>query len=79
MGSPRSLTLSMSVDRASKRHACQHSKKHVIAKGDLRLKVKAGRGYDHYCLQCARKFLSLSVETLQKLEAELEAQAVAQG
>jgi hypothetical protein len=79
MGSPKSLTLSMSVDRASKRHTCQHSKKHVIAKGDLRLKVKVGRGYDHYCLQCARKFLSLSIESLQKLEAELEAQAEAQG
>lgn len=65
----------MSVDRASKRHACQHSKKHVIAKGDLRLKVKVGRSYDHYCLQCARRFLLLSIESLQKLESELETQA----
>jgi hypothetical protein len=75
MAAPKSLILSMTVDRAAKGHKCHHSKKHVIAKGDLRLKVKVGRGHEHYCVECAQKFIGNGVENLQKLSAELEAQA----
>jgi hypothetical protein len=78
MAAPKSLILPMSVDRASKRHTCQHSKKHVINKGDWRLKVKVGRSYDHYCVDCAHKFIGLGIENLQKLSAELIAQSTAQ-
>lgn len=67
----------MSVDRASKRHTCQHSKKHVIVKGDSRLKIAVGRSYKHYCAQCAKKFIALGIENLQKLSADLEAQVPA--
>jgi hypothetical protein len=79
MAAPKSLILSMSVDRAVKSHKCHHSKRHVIAKGDLRLKVKVGRGHEHYCVECAQKFIGNGVENLQKLSAELEAQPVGEG
>jgi hypothetical protein len=69
---PKSLTLPLTVDRALKSHACQHNSKHRIAKGDLRLKVAAGRSYEHYCAACARTFLGQAIERLQKLHAELE-------
>lgn len=72
MAAPRSLILPMSVDHASKRHTCQHSRKHVIAKGDLRLKIKVGRSYEHYCVECAQQFIGLGIENLQKLSVELK-------
>lgn len=71
MARPKSLLLSMSVDRAGKRHSCQHNSRHVILKGDLRLKVAVGRGYEHYCVECATKFADLATERLQALRAEL--------
>lgn len=73
MATPKSLILSMSVDYAAKSHTCHHSKRHAIAKGDLRLKVKVGRSHEHYCVECAQQFITNGVENLQKLSAELEA------
>lgn len=72
MAAPKSLILPMSVDRASKRHTCKHSKTHVIGKGDLRLKIAVGRSHEHYCVACAQKFIGLAVGNLQKLRVELE-------
>lgn len=71
MARPKSLLVSMSVDRAGKRHSCQHNSKHVIHKGDLRLKVVAGRSHEHYCVECATKFAKLASERLEALNAEL--------
>jgi hypothetical protein len=68
---PKSLVLSMSVDHALKRHVCQHNGKHVIVKGDRRLKVAVGRGYEHYCIECAQKFIDNAIERLGQLAAEL--------
>lgn len=71
MARPKSLLLSMSVDHALKRHACQHNSKHAIFKGDLRLKVAAGRSHEHYCAACATKFVDHAVERLNALKREL--------
>lgn len=71
MARPKSLLLSMSVDYALKRHACQHNSEHVIFKGDLRLKVAAGRSHEHYCVVCATKFVDQAVERLNALKGEL--------
>lgn len=71
MARPKSLLLSMSVDRALKRHACQHNGKHVILKGDVRLKVATGRSHEHYCVMCATKFVDQAVERLHALKGEL--------
>lgn len=71
MGRPKSLILPLSVDHALKRHACQHNSKHVIARGDLRLKVAVGRSHEHYCMECAKKFIDQTIERLGQLSAEL--------
>jgi hypothetical protein len=72
MAKPRSLILPLSVDRALKGHSCQHSKKHAIAKGELRLKISVGRTHEHYCVTCAQTFIVQAIERLQKLNTELE-------
>jgi len=72
MARPKSLVVPLSVDQALKRHVCQHNDKHVIAKGDLRLKIAVGRSYEHYCVPCARKFIAHGVERLIELDKELE-------
>jgi hypothetical protein len=72
MARPRSLTLPLTVDRALKGHSCQHNSKHQIAKGDLRLKVAVGRSFEHYCVACARTFIGRGLESLQKLDTQLE-------
>lgn len=71
MSRPKSLTVPLSVDVALRGHACQHNSKHQIAKGDRRLKVAVGRSHEHYCVDCARKFIGQAIERLQQLEAEL--------
>ncbi|MDQ1734116.1 MAG: hypothetical protein QOH56_367 [Pseudonocardiales bacterium] len=72
MGRSKSLTLPMSIDVALRRHTCQHSKKHLIAKGDRRLKIAVARSHEHYCVACARKFIGESIDHLQQLEAQLD-------
>jgi hypothetical protein len=71
MGKPKSLILSMTVDEALRTHACQHNDKHMVAKGDRRLKIKVGRSHDHYCVDCSRMFIEQSIAKLQRLAAEL--------
>ncbi len=65
----------MTVDKALKRHTCQHNNKHVISKGDLRLKVAKGRSHEHYCTACADKFIDLALQGLQKLQGDLRLEA----
>lgn len=72
MGKPRSLVLSMAIDHAKRRHACQSNRRHVIAKGDVRLKVKTGRAYDHYCRDCAVRFLDQGAAALAALRRDLD-------
>lgn len=71
MARPKSLILPMTVDEARKRHACQNNSKHVISKGDLRLKVSVGRSHEHYCCACAEKFIGLAFQQLQELQRDL--------
>ena len=71
MAKPKSLVLKMTVDQALKRHTCKHSSKHVIAKGDLRLKIAVGRSHEHYCIDCAEKFINLALFRLQELRNEI--------
>jgi hypothetical protein len=72
MARPKSLVLPLSVDQALKRHVCQNNNKHVIAKGDLRLKVAVGRSYEHYCVNCAKKFINQAIERLQEITRRFE-------
>lgn len=68
MSNVRSLVIRTEVDQAKKSHKCQASKHHLISKGDLRLKVRTGRSWDHYCCTCAEKMIARDIEKLTKLK-----------
>lgn len=71
MGRLRSLIIRTEIDKAQRRHRCQTSAKHVIKQGDIRLNVRAGRGWDRYCLECARKILDGGKTTLDTVSSAL--------
>jgi hypothetical protein len=71
MARPKSLILPLSVDRALRGHTCQHSNRHPITKGELRLKLGTGRSPEYFCVACAQVFIVQAIERLQKLSAEL--------
>ena len=64
----KSLVIRTEVDTAGKAHNCQASAKHRIEKGDVRLKVKKDRSWEHYCLACAKKIIGLDLEKLKALQ-----------
>lgn len=67
----KSLVMTCKIDIAGKSHDCQANSKHRVNKGDIRLKVRNGMGWDHYCMECAVKIFAKSLEDiaeLQKLE-----------
>lgn len=63
----KSLVIRTEVDRAGKSHDCQANKNHRVNMGELRLKVRNGRSWDHYCQECGRKILHRDIEKLEKL------------
>lgn len=64
----KSLMIRTDVDTAGKAHNCQASAKHRIEKGDVRLKVRKGRSWEHYCLACAQKIIALDIAKLSELQ-----------
>lgn len=64
----KSLVIRTEVDTAGKAHNCQASAKHRIERGDVRLKVKKDRSWEHYCLACAKKIIGLDLEKLKVLQ-----------
>jgi hypothetical protein len=71
MGRPKSFIQPMSIDRAGRAHSCQHSAAHVLQKGDVRLKLRVDRSYEHFCRDCAIASLQADILTLQLLVEEL--------
>jgi hypothetical protein len=61
----KSLVIRVLVDTALASHNCQANEDHRIKKGDVRLKVRKGRSWDHYCRECADAMI---VDGIQKLE-----------
>jgi len=64
----KSLVTHVEIDTAGKAHNCQASAKHRIEKGDVRLKVRNGRSWDHYCLDCAKKIIGRDIEKLKAIQ-----------
>jgi hypothetical protein len=64
----KSLIIRTEVDTAGKAHNCQASAKHRIERGDVRLKVRNGRSWDHYCLACAQKIIGIDIAKLLQLQ-----------
>lgn len=64
----KSLVIRTEVDTAGKAHNCQASARHRIEKGEVRLKVRKGRSWEHYCLACAKKIIGLDIAKLTELQ-----------
>lgn len=69
----KSLIIHVEIDSAIKSHNCQGNVRHRIERGDTRIKVRNGRSWDHYCLECARVIFQRDIERLQELAERLEA------
>lgn len=68
----KSLVERIEVDQAGKAHNCQANARHRIEKGDKRLKVRNGRSWDHYCLECARTIIQRDIAALQAFVSQVE-------
>lgn len=64
----KSLITQVRVDVAGKSHNCQANAKHRVSMGDVRLKVRNGRSWDHYCSECAAVILARDIEKLTELQ-----------
>ena len=64
----KSLVCQVDVDTAGKSHNCQANSRHRIAMGEVRLKVRNGRSWDHYCTACARTIISRDIAKLTALQ-----------
>jgi len=65
----KSLVTGVRIDVALHAHNCQGNERHRIQKGEVRLKVRQGRGWDHYCKACAEIIIARDLEKLTKLRA----------
>lgn len=65
----KSLIVQVEVDNAGKAHNCQANAKHRIKKGDVRLKVRNGRSWDHYCRACAETIIARDIAKLTALQS----------
>lgn len=74
MPRPKSFLCKMEVDTAKRTHYCQHNKKHSIICGQKRLKVHFNRTYEHYCTECAKKFLNQDILELHSLISQLNSE-----
>ncbi len=68
----RSLVTRTEVDVAQRAHNCQGNTRHRIERGDKRLKVRNGRSWDHYCLECAKVINQRDIAAFQDLCNKLE-------
>lgn len=65
----KSLIIQARIDTAGKAHDCQANALHRVNKGDLRLKVRNGRSWDHYCRACAETIIARDIRKLTDLQA----------
>lgn len=72
MPRPRSLIVSMEITTAGSSHNCRQSGAHRIVKAAKRLTIKSDGDSHHYCLDCAKGFLTKDIERLRTILAEVE-------
>ncbi len=65
----KSLVVQVKVDTAGKAHNCQANANHRIERGDVRLKVRNGRSWDHYCRACAVTIIARDIAKLTALQS----------
>ena len=64
----KSLVVQVGVD-TGKSHNCQANSQHRIGMGDVRLKVRNGRSWDHYCRSCAENIIARDIAKLTALQS----------
>ena len=64
----KSLIGRVEVDNAKHAHNCQRDARHRIFAGDRRLKVRNRRGWDHYCVACAKQIVDLTQNRLDEIQ-----------
>jgi hypothetical protein len=74
----KSLLTHVELDVALKSHNCQGNPKHRITLGDARLKVRNERGWDHYCLACAKVIVQRDINSLRSVAVQLDGGGAAQ-
>jgi len=67
----KSLVICSKVDIAQRAHDCQGNARHRIKRGDTRLKVRRGRSWDHYCIECAKAIICGDIIKLEALSQEI--------
>lgn len=67
----KSLLDRVEIDQAGKAHNCQANARHRIEKGEKRLKVRNGRSWDHYCLECAKTIVARDIAALQAVTGNI--------
>lgn len=72
MARPKSFIKPIYVDVAARGHFCQHNSKHIISKGDKRLKLRVGRTQEYFCVLCAVKSIERDIQRLEAIRAELQ-------
>jgi hypothetical protein len=65
----KSLVTQVRVETVSSAHSCQANSKHRLQRGDVRLKVRNGRGWDHYCHACATAIITRDIAKLTALQS----------
>jgi ribosomal protein L24E len=58
---------------AGRAHDCRFNKSHRLEKGQRRLTVKSDGDEHHYCVSCAKKFLTIDIQRLQDLLEKADA------
>ena len=68
----KSLLIRAEVDVAQRAHNCQGNIRHRVERGDKRLKVRNGRSWDHYCLECAGSIVRRDIGALEALARDMD-------
>lgn len=69
MGRIKSLITQVKVGIAGRAHNCQANSKHRLLKGDKRLEIKNGLGWNYYCWDCALKIFEQDITKLKEFQA----------
>jgi hypothetical protein len=75
----RSLVETVEITVAKKAHDCQGNSGHRIVRGDRRLAVKEGRGWEHYCIACGRRMLERDAAKIAGLLRAIDLGVVLEG
>lgn len=67
----RTLLTRAEVDIAQRGHNCQANGRHRIEKGDVRLKIRKERSWEHYCVACGSAILARDAAKLSMVQANL--------